>query len=84
MLMFAPVMYELRRDARNAATGPISSGRPARGICAGCPKCLSMASIRRYGSSPSTPTDFAHPTSDSDAMLPGETTLTRISSFASS
>ena len=33
---------------------------------------------------PSTPTDFAQPTSDSDAMLPGETTLTRISSLASS
>ena len=25
---------------------------------------------------------FAHPTSDSDAMLPGDTTLTRISSLA--
>ena len=44
-LMLAPVIYELRRDARNATTRPISSGRPARGMCAGWPKCLSMAAI---------------------------------------
>lgn len=29
-LMFAPVMYELRREATNAITGPISAGSPAR------------------------------------------------------
>ncbi len=47
-LTFAPpVMYELRFDARKAATGPISSGRPARGRCAGWPKCSSMADISR-------------------------------------
>ena len=34
-LMFAPVMYELRLDAKKAATGPISLGSPARGRCAG-------------------------------------------------
>src|SRR5215212_11820970 len=82
--MLAPVMYELRRDARNATTGPISSGNPALGMCAGCPKCLSMADISAYGSPPSTPTDPAQPRSASDAMLPGETTLTMISSLASS
>src|ERR1700723_1277853 len=83
VFMFAPVMYELRRDAKNATTEPISSGSPARGRWAGCPKCLAMASISWYGSLPSTPTDVAQPTSDSEAMLPGETTLTRISSLAS-
>src|ERR1700741_382473 len=44
-LMFAPVIYELRRDAKHATTEPISSGSPALGIWAGCPKCLAMASI---------------------------------------
>src|SRR5690606_12214135 len=80
----APVMYELRRDARKAMTGPISSGSPARGRCAGCPKCSSMADISAYGSVPSTPIESAHPTSASEAMLPGDTTFTRISSLASS
>ena len=82
-LTLAPVMYEFRRDAKNATTGPISSGNPALGRCAGWPKCSAIASINRYGLSPSTPSDFAQPTSDSDAMAPGETTLTRISSLAS-
>ena len=30
-----------------------------------------------YGSFPSTPTDVAQPTNDSEAMLPGDTTFTR-------
>ncbi len=42
-----------------------------------------MAAINAYGSSPSTPTVPAQPRSDSDEMLPGETTLTMISSLAS-
>src|ERR1700722_2648611 len=77
-------MYELRRDAKNATTEPISCGNPALGRCAGCPKCSAIASISRYGSLPSPPTDVAQPTNDSEAMLPGDTTLTRISSLASS
>ena len=43
-----------------------------------------MAAIGRYGSLPSTPTDDAQPTSASDAMLPGDATLTKISSLAGS
>ncbi len=45
-LMSAPVMYELRREARKATTGPISSGSPARGIWAGCPKYSPIAVMR--------------------------------------
>src|ERR1700730_19323718 len=37
-LTFAPVIYELRREAKNAATGPISSGNLARGRRGGGPK----------------------------------------------
>src|SRR5882757_2216361 len=77
-------MYELRREAKNATTEPISCGHPALGRWAGWPKCSAIASISRYGSLPSTPTDAAQPTNDSEAMLPGDTTLTRISSLASS
>lgn len=84
MLIFAPVMYELRCETRNATNGPTSSGRPARGICDGCPKCVPIASIRAYGSVDSTPTDLAHSLSDGVTIVPGETTLTRISSGASS
>ena len=43
-----------------------------------------MAAINAYGSEPSTPTESAQATSASDATLPGETTLTRISSAAKS
>ncbi len=46
-LTLAPVIYELRREARKATTGPISSGSPARGIWAGWPKCSPMAAMRR-------------------------------------
>ena len=45
---------------------------------------LVMASISRYGSLPSTPTEPAQLTNAADATLPGEMTLTRISSGASS
>src|ERR1700687_2058882 len=69
-----------RREKRD--DGPDFIGQVSPGHVRRMPEVLVDGGHQRIGIAAVDPTDCAHPTSASDAILPGETTLTVISSAA--